>query len=380
MSCNRWLAAAVLLTIGSFVGWGTNVRAHDFTITETTALVRSDRSFQIEMVVDLDALLMGVGGDHDPVALATHIGGLSAAEVEPRIDRLAELFSRRVRLRVAGDQVPFVVTFPDRLEGLLDPARPSFLGVRARLSGVLPDGAESFTFFASRSFSTVHLTVFRHGHERVLSTVLQSGAESAPVPLAAALDQAESSSGAWLDTFALYLGLGFTHIVPLGLDHILFVLALFLLAREWRPLLIQITAFTVAHSVTLALAALGAIELPSSVVEPLIALSIATVAIENLWHRRLHAGRLALVFGFGLLHGLGFAGVLGELGLPEGQMLSALVAFNLGVELGQVAVVGAALLVLGAFRQRPWYRARVVVPASAAIAAVGLYWTVQRLL
>jgi hypothetical protein len=175
-----------------------------------------------------------------------------------------------------------------------------------------------------------------------------------------------------------YLWLGYTHILPKGLDHILFVLGLFLLSPRWKTMLLQVTAFTIAHSITLALSIYGVIALPSRVVEPLIALSIVYVAVENLFTRELKPWRLALVFTFGLLHGLGFAGVLQDLGLPRQEFLTALVTFNLGVEAGQLSVIAAALLVVLPFMKRGWYHRRVVIPASILIAAIGLYWTLVR--
>ncbi|NND44333.1 MAG: HupE/UreJ family protein [Xanthomonadales bacterium] len=182
----------------------------------------------------------------------------------------------------------------------------------------------------------------------------------------------------WTAVVGLYLKLGFLHILPKGLDHILFVLALFLAATRWRPWLIQVSAFTLAHTLTLALAASGRIDVPPGIVEPLIAASIAFVAVENCLVREITRWRPAVVFGFGLFHGLGFAGVLGELGLPPGQFLPALVSFNVGVELGQVAVLGAAWLLLHRYFGRTWYRNRVVVPASLAIAGAGSWWALQR--
>ena len=177
-----------------------------------------------------------------------------------------------------------------------------------------------------------------------------------------------------------YLWLGYTHILPKGLDHILFVLGLFLLSPRIKTLLLQVTAFTIAHSITLGLSMYGIVSLPSRIVEPLIALSIAYVAIENLVTRELKPWRVALVFMFGLLHGLGFAGVLRELGLPQNEFLTALLTFNLGVEFGQLSVIAAAALAVGAFMRKPWYRRAIVVPTSCAIAATGVYWTVTRLL
>ena len=177
---------------------------------------------------------------------------------------------------------------------------------------------------------------------------------------------------------ARYAWLGFVHIVPEGTDHILFVLGLFLLSARLRPLVWQVTAFTVAHAATLTAATLGIVSLSPRLVEPLIALSIAYVAIENVLTDRLTRWRPVVVFVFGLLHGLGFAGVLGELGLPEHERLLALVTFNAGIEVGQLAVIAAAAGSFGWFRSKPWYRRRIAVPVSAVIGLVGVTWAIQR--
>ena len=177
-----------------------------------------------------------------------------------------------------------------------------------------------------------------------------------------------------------YLLLGFTHILPKGLDHILFVVGLFLLSTKWRSVLLQVSTFTLAHSITLGLTIYGVVSLPARVVEPMIALSIAYVAIENVVTTELKSWRVALVFSFGLLHGMGFAGVLKELGLPRSEFLTALVTFNVGVEAGQLTVIAAAFLLVAWWAQtKPWYRYRFVMPASAAIAATGIFWTIQRI-
>lgn len=182
----------------------------------------------------------------------------------------------------------------------------------------------------------------------------------------------------WWATAALYLRLGYEHILPRGLDHILFVLALFLASTRLKPLLIQVSVFTVAHTITLGLAAAGWVRAPGSIVEPLIALSIAFVAAENLLARDMTPWRPLVVFGFGLFHGLGFASVLLDLGLPDEQFLTALVGFNVGVELGQLTVILAAWFLLRRYFPRPWYRSRIVLPASALIALTGTWWAVQR--
>lgn len=177
----------------------------------------------------------------------------------------------------------------------------------------------------------------------------------------------------------MYLQLGFTHIIPLGLDHILFVLSIFLLSSRLRTVIWQATAFTIAHSITLGLAMYGYIKPLPSVIEPIIALSIFFVAVENLLVGELKPGRIAIVFFFGLVHGMGFASALTQLGLPPSAYLTSLLSFNLGVELGQLTIIlGAYLLVGRWFSQKTWYRARVVYPASACIALIALYWTIER--
>jgi len=254
-----------------------------------------------------------------------------------------------------------------------DSETPAVLGVTARLSGRLPKDAKEFRLELSRAFGPVQLAIFEQSTGRSVRQVIGAGAEAPPFELGKTAISGTSSPAAWR-----YLLLGYEHIVPLGLDHILFVCGLFLLSPKLKPLLWQTMAFTLAHSVTLALAMLDVISLPSRVVEPLIAASIAYVAIENLLTSELKPWRPIVVFCFGLLHGLGFAGALREVGLPDGPILTPLLMFNVGVEAGQLSVVLGALLTVGWFRRTSGYRAWVTIPGSGAIALVGLYWCVQR--
>lgn len=182
-----------------------------------------------------------------------------------------------------------------------------------------------------------------------------------------------------LAPWVMWIAVGFQHIVPKGLDHILFMLGLFFFSGGWRPLLIQVTGFTIAHSVTLALSVYGVLQVPPSLVEPLIALSIVYVALDNLFDRPLVRWRLTVVVLFGLLHGLGFASVLSGLGLPEEQFLSSLVLFNVGVELGQLSVLFVAFLIVGWYRRQPWYATKIAQPAAVAIAGTGAYWFLKRI-
>tara|TARA_R110000787_G_scaffold3532_2_gene13526 strand:+ start:5839 stop:6654 length:816 start_codon:yes stop_codon:yes gene_type:complete len=186
-------------------------------------------------------------------------------------------------------------------------------------------------------------------------------------------------------TLAFYVRIGFAHILPMGTDHILFVLVLFLSSLRVRPLLFQISAFTIAHTATLGLAASGVITPLPSIIEPLIALTIAWAALENIVFEETQAWRPLLVFGFGLIHGMGFAGAFGDLGLPDNVFLPALLGFNVGVEFGQLAVIGMALAaslyfkrVLSRAGQMQLYRPVLVWPVSAMIGAVGLWWAFER--
>ena len=264
----------------------------------------------------------------------------------------------------------FEEAYPRRMKIFFDgaPALPSITreGDVIVMTGVAPTGANTFALKNGWSFATYSLTV------NGVTDWVEGGEMSKAYSLAAP---------AKADVVRQYLWLGFTHIVPLGLDHVLFVLGLYLLSGKWRSVLWQVSAFTVAHTITLALSISGVIAVRAEIVEPLIAVSIAYVAVENILHKELKAWRIALVFGFGLLHGMGFAGVLQELGLPRGEFVTALLSFNVGVEFGQLSVVAAAFALVGwRWSEREWYRARIVVPASVAIACVAFYWTAERLI
>lgn len=180
-----------------------------------------------------------------------------------------------------------------------------------------------------------------------------------------------------------YVYQGFVHIIPRGLDHILFVLALLLFAKSRAVLLWQISAFTLAHTITLALGIYGVLEVSSTIVEPLIALSIVYVALENIHRAKsktLSHTRMPVIFVFGLLHGLGFASVLADVGLPQGQYALSLISFNIGVELGQLTVIALAFICLLPFRNKTWYQTTLVKNLNGAIAIMASYWLFERLL
>jgi hydrogenase/urease accessory protein HupE len=329
---------------------------------------QKDGTYRIEMVLDDEHLTPADFGGPSSVTRYGRIAGLSGP-LDQRLGRfLGQLADGATVLFDRRPVTPEVALAPP------DPGDPPGR-VKLLLQGPIPGGARTFRFTEAARIGSYPLILKTEGDESSVWQWQEGAAASGP-PFALAKTVVPPSRG---QVIRQYLALGYTHILPKGLDHILFVLGIFLLSRKLKPVLAQVTAFTVAHTLTLALTIYGVVSLRSSIVEPLIALSIAYVAIENIFTRELKARRIALVFVFGLLHGMGFAGVLSELGLPRAEFLPALVSFNLGVEAGQLTVIAAAFLLVGLpFRHRSWYRGRVVVPASCLIAAVGLFWSVQR--
>lgn len=340
--------------------------AHELGKVQVYATFLEDGTYRIDVPVDDDHLSpKDLGGPAGETRYG-RIAGLTP-EADARYGRFFRSFLDGATISFDGRAVtPRVEIAPP------DPEAPPGR-VTLRLHGAIPGGARAFTWSDSLAIGSYPVVLQNEGDETAVWHWLEGPEQSPAFSLAEAVVPKSRTQIVWL-----YLELGFTHILPKGLDHILFVLGLFLLSRRVKPLLLQVTAFTVAHTVTLALSIYGLVSLPPSVVEPLIALSIVYVAVENLFTRELHAWRVALVFAFGLLHGMGFAGVLSELGLPRSEFLPALLAFNVGVEAGQLTVIALAFLAVGLFRDRSWYRRAVVVPASLLIAAVGLYWSVER--
>ena len=348
------------------------VWSHQFQAT-TAKMTLDGANYRLELVCDLDALALGVPQDTDDARLASTLVAMAPRELAETEAKLRDFLQRRLRIRFGGEPSSFQLSFPEIGQTGQDSQPPSFFGTRLVMSGSVPHQAQSFTFFASRSFPPVHLRIIHPGYEEPAPILLEQGQHSPPLSL-----KPEPRSA--FQVFVRYGKLGFLHILPKGLDHILFVLGLFLFCRQWKPLLWQVSAFTVAHTITLALSSYKLVTLPSGPVEVLIALSIVYVAVENMATRELKAHRLGVVFAFGLLHGLGFAGVLGELGLPRGQFAPALISFNIGVELGQLAVIALAFLAVGWFRGHANYRKLVVIPLSALIGLTGLFWVIQRAL
>lgn len=255
----------------------------------------------------------------------------------------------------------------------------------------LPKNAVKFTFlmlvlFGLSFVSGEMLSAYAHPADEFCS--MGSGMDPELCAALAELDASESpvttnellvqTDRTLLENTVFFVKAGVSHILPGGTDHILFVLALFFAVRRMGPLALQISLFTLAHSVTLGLAAAGLVYVPSSIVEPLIALSIGLAAMENVFFRKMTKWRPLIVFAFGLFHGLGFAGFFLDQQLPEGFFWSSLVGFNIGVELGQISVVLSAFLLLNWFFKKTWYTPFIAIPASILIALIGFWWAIER--
>lgn len=339
----------------------------DLTVAEGT--LRLDMRMTVEaFVAGIDLESVVDTNSSEQAALYDSLRAMEPPALEPEVRNWAATWLPTLRIEADGAPLDLslaAVEIPEA--GDLAYVRASHVIVTA----AVPDGASEVTIGWPKGSG--QLVVRQQGVEEPYTGLIEAGGTSDPIAIGGG-----GMGSAW-QAFLGYIPVGFDHIVPKGLDHILFVLGLFFLSTRMRPLLWQISAFTLAHTITLALGALGVVSLPASIVEPLIAASITFVAVENLMTNALHRWRPVVVFCFGLLHGLGFASVLGEFGLPQGQFVPALLGFNIGVELGQLAVIAAAFLAVGYwFGNKPWYRTRIAMPASLVIALVGAWWFVER--
>jgi len=346
--------------------------------------VHADGRAAVEMHVSIEALLTGINNrfrntKNAPQAEAyDKLRALMPTELAQRFEPFKQKLLAGISLEFDGEKVPLSITKVEIPEpGYLKVPRASVV----YLEGKIPRGSRHLTWYFPKRFSNNAVRVQQVDEAREQWrwsdwVWLRDDVASEPFPI-----DEEFVKKPLLQVVTSYIKLGYDHIVPNGIDHILFVVGIFLLAARFRSLLSQITMFTLAHSISLALAVYGVIELPARVVQPLVALSIAYIGVENLFSHKVQKRRLLLVFGFGLLHGLGFAGALKEFGMPPGDYVTALVSFNVGVELGQIAIVLAAfVLFAGWFARKTWYRQAVVLPVSGLISVLGLIWTVDRLM
>ena len=177
-----------------------------------------------------------------------------------------------------------------------------------------------------------------------------------------------------------YFELGFLHVIPLGFDHILFIVSLFFLQSNLKKLLLQCSVFTLAHSISLGMAATGCIIPNPEIIEPFIAITILITSLENILLTQINRWNLLLIGAFGWIHGMGFATAISEQGFPKNTFISSLFCFNLGVELAQIMIlILLYFLISKPFGKMIWYRERIVLPISSMSACIAIYWTIERI-
>lgn len=312
------------------------------------AFARAD----IEMLVAIDANRDGQITPDELNAARAQLDALGRGAIEISIDGQQIFPSEITTTADRSNAINFQMVFPDAVGGRLQ--------LRSILISKLAFGHKQF------------LTLRGENDEAAGARLLDAKSNVYDLDLAAFAASHERPQ-----TFRGFLLLGIEHIL-LGFDHLAFLLALLIAGGTLREAAKIITSFTVAHSITLALATLNVVNLPPGIVEPLIAASIIYVGLENIFRREIKR-RWRLTFAFGLIHGFGFATVLRELGIgANGGAVVPLLSFNLGVELGQIAIAALVLPLIRQLRQQPSFVIRYVPACSILIALAGGYWLIER--
>lgn len=384
----RSIAYLTALTIAIFGGFA---NAHEMRPSVADLQVQG-QDVVVQVRTNLEAMLSRISPDHDDTAESENSEAYEAlrrmepAELIALFDPFEAEFIENTTLTVDGARQEIDVMSIEVPEvGDTDLIRST----RITFSAPLNSESSTVTFAWNADFGPIVLRAL-NDEGQGYATMLSGGEATQPIEI----DQIRPRS--FWQVVTAFIANGYEHVlgfdslepinifgkevpVPTGLDHILFVLGLFLLSARLAPVLWQVTAFTLAHTVTLALGVLGYVNIPSEIIEPLIAASIVYVALENIVLTQLSPWRPLVVFGFGLLHGLGFAGALQSFAVSDTQFIPSLIGFNIGVELGQLTVIAICFLLVGIwFGQRAWYRYVVTIPGSLIVAAVGAYWFYER--
>ena len=378
MTLQRYSALRIFAMVFTIIVIAMPTLAHE-NVPAIVDMTVDGESIKIEIDVNVESLISGLadeafsGETEEEAKEYLRLRNLSATGLEAAYAAYAAIYRSGISLTVDGAAITLkanTTEIPDK--GDLTKARISTLGFTAKL----PNATGELTWIYSAEYGDSVLRLFQSNSDEFPEPTLANFvARGEAVTVDLLKIQPQSLGQIFLD----YIVAGFDHIIPKGLDHILFVIGLFLLTTQLRPLVTQVTMFTLAHTITLVMGALGYINLPGNFVEPLIAASIVFIAVENIFTNKLTPWRPFVIFAFGLLHGLGFASVLGDFGLPSGQFIPALVAFNIGVEIGQMVVIILCFFILGFwFRNHYLYHKIIVIPASLAIAIIAFYWVLDR--
>ena len=354
---------------------------HLLNMTEVQAVIGIDERIEVSVRIDLSK-------EFETTEAYFAFSKNDPQEAQASQIQLWSLLADSIDIQVNFRRVPLLIDSVEPPNGVsLKDFENPFVWPRTvvNLNGQLPagGGVMQITFLPEMNFEEPIALSMRSSINGKSKSRWLVASQSSPVFIFADNETvdvlSETKDADRIEALLNYLWLGFKHILPGGFDHLLFVLGIFLATRTLRPLLLQISIFTIAHTITLGLAAYRIIEPPSQFVEILIAVSILWIGVENLIRSKQTKIRLWLIGGFGLLHGMGFAGALAGLELPRTDFLLGLLGFNLGVELGQLSFIIVLLLAIGWFRNRAWYSKRIMVPASLGIALTALVWIFQRL-
>ena len=350
------------------------LQAHEMKPGVVQLTIQENNEFILTLKVNVEALMADINAKHTDTdnsprsAIYNKLRKSSAGIIRQKFNKFSADYQNTLNLK--ADNKKLSLNFDNIQVSPIGDFRLSRNSI-ITFSGKLPQDTKHITWQYPEKYGDNVFKLNQNG-QAIASLWLTNGEQTDVIIL-----QERHTTNSLLN----YVSLGFLHILPRGLDHILFILGLFLFSTQLKPLFYQISAFTLAHTITLGLSIYGIIALPSLWVEPLIALSIVYIALENTLIRDISNWRLLVVFCFGLLHGLGFASVLGDIGLEKSQFLSSLLSFNIGVELGQLVVILLAYVLIGYwFKDKSWYRSRLVVPASIIIASIGLYWFYERII
>ena len=358
-----------------FVCLTSNAHSHEVTPAIAEILKKKD-GVQLEIRLNIEALLSGIDlsnvsntDESKQSAKYDFYRGRSDIDLKSDFSEIWPSLETEIKIKQDNELVAL------RLKNIIVEGQENF--DYPRFSTIVfvasVDPYRPFSFQWSKAYGDIVLR--GPGSENGFTQYLQAGIESSDITIG------EQPEYKFSKVFFEYIPVGFTHIIPKGLDHILFVVGIFFLSTKLSALFWQITFFTLAHSVTLAMASLGIVKISPSIVEPLIAASIVYVAVENFYSKTLNLRRSIIVFCFGLLHGLGFASVLVEFGLPVQQFVPALVGFNIGVELGQISIVLILFGLIGYwFNTKNWYRKLITLPISSVVGLIGLYWFFERVI
>ena len=354
--------------------------AHEITPAVVNISVQEDNTINVRLMVNLESMIAEIGPCHEDTEESANsqkyeaLRELNPQQLAAKFELFKPVFLKSVSVTDSSTRpltLKSVTTFIPEV-GETAVRRDTMINMVYQANST----QDAFQWQWSEQFGEVIVRAESHTGELDYASLLGAGKFSAAIPIAG-----KDVQQSVLDVIMNYTKEGFRHILPLGLDHMLFIIAIFLISPYWKTLFLQATVFTVAHSITLALGATQVLNMPGSIVEPLIALSIVVMCIENIFSSTSGRFRLVTVFVFGLLHGLGFAAVLGEVGLDTKNFVVALLSFNVGVEVAQLLVIFICMLTVGLWlRHKPWYHSRVTVPASIVIGAIGAYWLVERII